>query len=495
MIRYIAKRIIYFVPTLFLITLITFGLGKMSPGDPVNLALGVKDASSGDGNLTDIDEKLEANYRLKAENLGLDLPLFYFGIHSVAIPDTFHKIVRGTDQEVLSDLIHQYGNWSAISNYYVARKHLTSTVTQWIKTDTVKKNRNLLQETNQRLVSLSLTSDDKIIRSDLSRLDILTKDISSTVHQDFSKLKESYTNMQSQSTKYKNWIPTLQWNGSRNQYHRWLLGSAPWFGESPPNQSYGILRGDFGVSYQDGRPIMSKVGEAMGWTLSVNIISLIITFLIAIPLGIYSAVHRGKWTEKLMMTVTFMMYSLPIFWVAMLLNTFFTSSEYGMDFFPTYGTGEIDDDMNIVEIWGIRFYHLILPIFCLIYGGIAYLSRQMRAGMLDAMSQDYIRTAIAKGSPPKDIVWRHALKNSLLPIITIISSIFPSLIAGSFFVEWIFGIPGMGKLSIGAFLSRDFPMVYTVMLFSSILILIGNIVADIIYAYIDPRISFDKQHG
>jgi peptide/nickel transport system permease protein len=162
-----------------------------------------------------------------------------------------------------------------------------------------------------------------------------------------------------------------------------------------------------------------------------------------------------------------------------------------MNWFPTCGLGEIDD-MSLFDAFIERAVHLILPIICLTYGSWAYLSRQMRGGVLNVLRQDYIRTAKAKGLADNKVIWKHAFRNSLIPIITIFASIFPAAIAGAFIIEYIFAIPGMGKLTFEALIARDYPMVFTVMLLSAILTLIGNLVADILYAVVDPRISFNK---
>jgi peptide/nickel transport system permease protein len=209
-------------------------------------------------------------------------------------------------------------------------------------------------------------------------------------------------------------------------------------------------------------------------------------------MGVFSAVNKGTISDRFSTIFLFILNSLPSFWIATLLVTFITTDEYGMNWFPTYGLGEVDDEMGFGEVFGIRAFHLVLPVFCLTYGGIAYLSRQMRAGMLTTLSQDYIRTARAKGNNEKTVIWKHAFRNSLIPIITIFSAIFPGMIAGSFILEVIFSIPGMGKLSYEALVARDFPMIFTVMMLSAILTLIGNLVADIMYSIVDPRISFEK---
>ena len=137
-----------------------------------------------------------------------------------------------------------------------------------------------------------------------------------------------------------------------------------------------------------------------------------------------------------------------------------------------------------------RGYHIVLPVFCLSYGSLAYLSRQMRGGVLTILRQDFIRTARAKGLDEKTVIWKHAFRNSLIPIITIFASLLPAAISGSFVIENIFSIPGMGKIAFEGLIARDYPMVFTVMMFSAFLTLLGTLLADILYAVVDPRISF-----
>jgi peptide/nickel transport system permease protein len=141
----------------------------------------------------------------------------------------------------------------------------------------------------------------------------------------------------------------------------------------------------------------------------------------------------------------------------------------------------------------VKMHHLILPLFCWTYGSLAFVSRQMRGSMINALSQDYIRTARAKGLDEGKVIWKHALKNSLLPIITLFAAVFPYAISGSIVLEIIFAIPGMGKLAFEALGARNYPVVYTVVMFSAILTMAGYLVADICYALVDPRISYSKK--
>ncbi|MCU0328276.1 MAG: ABC transporter permease [Chitinophagales bacterium] len=490
MFKYIIKRIVYFFPTLIIISLLTFGLSKITPGDPVKLALGNKDNGGEAGQSM---EKManEKAYLDKAENLGLNLPNFYVSLVSSGAPDTLHHYVKRSDKELLEKFIAQYGNWPKIEEYFSQIKKLEYSLFDVAVNDS---NFEAMKNVRQLVNLLYLEDKDKHITTILTKINQYTQ--APGMHKikgSFDAVNEAYLLMKSQATPYKNYIPKLIWYGSKNQYHRWIFGDAPWFGsEKKSYETEGFIRGDFGNSYLDSRPISSKLKEAIPYTLALNIIALIFSYLISIPVGVWSARNKDNKSDKVASVVLFMMNSLPAFWVGTMLVVFVTNSEYGMDWFPTHGPGEVSDDMGFFESFGIRLYHMALPSFCMIYGGIAYLSRQMRGGMLNVLKQDYIRTARAKGNPENVVIWKHAFKNSLIPIITLLASIFPSMIAGSFAIEFIFSIPGMGKLTLEALTARDFPMIFTVMLISAVLTLIGNLVADILYGVVDPRISFDK---
>ena len=250
--------------------------------------------------------------------------------------------------------------------------------------------------------------------------------------------------------------------------------------------------GDFGISYQDQRPVKKVIWEAVRWTVMLSIVSIILTYLIAIPLGIKAAAKKDSTSDKVMSTTLFMLYSLPVFWVATLLIMFLGGGDF-LSWFPAYGVGEVADSDGFITVFWIRFYHLILPMICFTYGGLAFLYRQMRGAMINTLSQDYIRTARAKGLDEKNVLWKHAFKNSLLPIITLFANVFPLVISGAIIIEDKFSIPGMGKTAIEAISARNYPMIYTIVMFSAILTMVGYLVADILYAVVDPRISYNKK--
>ncbi|MDW8274053.1 MAG: ABC transporter permease, partial [Chitinophagales bacterium] len=304
------------------------------------------------------------------------------------------------------------------------------------------------------------------------------------------------SDMVNRATTHLKYIPAFYWYGTANQYHRWLFGDVPWFGKNddPTKTSRGFFRGDFGNSYLDGRPVVSIIGDALKWTLLLNFIAFFITYLVSIPLGVSLAVRKGTTYDRVTTTINFILYSLPTFWIATLLITFFTSDYYAswMNLFPTHGVGKTGDEYGFWEKIADRAYHFILPVFCMVYGSFAYISRQMRGGMLTVLRQDFIRTAFAKGLPPRKVYWKHAFRNSLIPIITMFSSFLPAMISGSVIIEYIFTIPGMGRVSYESVVARNFPVLFTLLMFSAILTMLGNLISDILYAVIDPRISFTK---
>ena len=248
---------------------------------------------------------------------------------------------------------------------------------------------------------------------------------------------------------------------------------------------------DFGTSYKDRRPVLQKIGEALPVTLQINILSLLIIYVLSVPLGVFSAVKQGTWADSVTTLFLFLLYSLPSFWVAMLLMYFLGGGQY-LNWFPIYGISSLNaSEMSFWPWLGDRLWHLALPTFCLTYSGFAYISRYARAGMIDVIRQDYIRTAKAYGFSNKVVIFKYAFRNSLIPIITLLGTLLPALLGGSVIIEQIFSVPGMGRLGFEAILSRDYPLVMGILAISALLTLVGLILSDILYALTDPRIRFE----
>ena len=253
-----------------------------------------------------------------------------------------------------------------------------------------------------------------------------------------------------------------------------------------------ILHGDFGesASVDKGRPVTKLILERLPVTLSLNICAVLVIYLLAIPLGIHSAVTKNKVLDQIITFILFFMYSLMSFWVALILQA--TFCEGGMyPIFPLTGlTPASDWGKTTWQIMGETSLHYILPVICLSYAGFAGISRYARAGMIEVIKQDYVRTARAKGLSEFTVLTKHALKNAMIILVTLFAGLLPGLVAGSIVVEVIFNIPGMGTLSMDAMSSRDIPLMMTLFAFSGFLTLTGILLADILYVFIDPRISF-----
>ena len=244
---------------------------------------------------------------------------------------------------------------------------------------------------------------------------------------------------------------------------------------------------DFGVSLSaDARPVIDKILERMPLTVGLNIASLILSLLISIPIGVLSAVRRGTWIDKAFTVFVFIGFAIPGFWLALLLMYFF-----GIDlgWLPISGLTSLDyASLSPLEKILDITRHLAMPILIGIIGSIAGTSRYMRSALLEVLRQDYILAARAKGVSKRRVIWHHALRNALLPIITLLGLSIPGLIGGSVIIETIFALPGLGQLFYSAVLARDYPLIMGNLVLGAVLTLLGNLLADICYALADPRI-------
>jgi peptide/nickel transport system permease protein len=248
---------------------------------------------------------------------------------------------------------------------------------------------------------------------------------------------------------------------------------------------------NFGFSYKDHRNVWDKIAERLPITIQLNLISIFLVYIIALPFGVYSSTHVGSFADKILTVGFFFLYSLPSFWVAMLLIMLFGGGDF-WDIFPVFGISSIGSESMGPLAWLLdRLWHLVLPIVCLTYGGLAYLSRLTRASMLEVIREDYVRTARAKGLSERVVIFKHAFRNALLPLITLFAFLLPSMFGGSVIIESIFSVPGMGQLGFEAVLSRDYPVIMAITTISAFLTLAGLLISDVLYAALDPRIKLE----
>jgi peptide/nickel transport system permease protein len=366
MVQYILRRILLFIPTMLMITFLSFGISRLAPGDPAELKAGVGAEGAQRGS-SQLNEEMIMQIR---KQWNLDKPVWYWTIFS--------------DEKDADGLLKPIG--------------------------------------------------DRLM---------------------------------------------FRWNGLESQYHLWLTK---------------MLNLDFGTSFQDQRDVMDKIWERLPITAMLSLLSIIIAYVVAIPIGIFSASRPKSKVDKVLTVILFIMYSLPSFWIATMLIIFLGGGDF-LDLFPVAGlfSDEYAAGGPFFERSIDLLHHLVLPMFVVTYGSFAYISRQMRGSMLEVIRQDYIRTARAKGLSEKVVIFKHALRNSMIPIITLLAGILPALVGGSIVIETIFTIPGIGQLAFQALTARDYPVIMAEFTLAAILTLAGILAADILYSIVDPRIAFSKK--
>src|SRR3989339_126765 len=252
-----------------------------------------------------------------------------------------------------------------------------------------------------------------------------------------------------------------------------------------------VLRGNFGTSYLTGRPVLAEVIERLPATLLLMIPAYLDSLINNDPLGVFSAIKKGSWFDNVVTVLTFIGMAMPSFWLGLMLMLLFSVQ---LGWLPTVGMRDVlAGNQGPVASFIDLIKHMILPLTTMTILSLAGLSRYQRAAMLEVMDQDYIRTARAKGLPERTVIFKHALRNALIPIVTIMGLSLPGLFGGAFIIETIFAWPGMGRLGVLAIFQRNYPLIMGIVVFSALLIMLGNLLADIGYALVDPRIRYGKK--
>ncbi|NLA75401.1 MAG: ABC transporter permease [Deltaproteobacteria bacterium] len=260
------------------------------------------------------------------------------------------------------------------------------------------------------------------------------------------------------------------------QYARWLSR---------------VVRFDFGDSLKHHRPVIDIIKERFPITLTLNLIAFFLIYIISLPMGVLAAVRHKRLFDRASSVMLFMLWALPSMWVGQMMIGYLCGPAF-LNWFPPAGLNSNNAEILPFFPWLMdRLRHLVLPVICLTYGGFAYLTKQVRAGMLENLRADYVRTARAKGLSNWTVVVKHAFRNSVIPVITIMSTLIPAMLGGSVIIEQIFSVPGMGMLAFEAVTTRDYNIVMAVATIGGLLNLAGLLFGDIAYAMVDPRISFE----
>ncbi|OAV46115.1 ABC transporter permease [Lewinella sp. 4G2] len=452
---YFLRRLLLLPFSLLLLSLLCFGLRELTPGDPVASAL-----PPGDSRLAATSPAAyDRVYQRAAVRLNRQLPPFYFSVRNGALPDTLHRIVRPAERDMLRALTLVAGNWEGVSDYY----------------------RTLRQTAYPSSTATDRTPAESLVALRLLQMDD-PEQITATLQQmdrdgQAPELIAAHNRAMNAGSRSRLLGIKVAWNGTQNQYHQWLTD---------------LLTGDLGVSYLDRQPVSAKIARALPWTLLLNFLAVLLMLVISVPLGLYLAGNAGSTVDRITTVLLFLLFGIPAFWTATLLANFFTTPAYGMDFFPSMGLGNLPADAGWWETLTVRGSHLFLPVVCLAYPALAYVSRHLRQSTLVELGKDYVNTARLKGLTERQIRWRHVFRNASFPLITIFGGLFPRLLAGSVVIERIFNLPGMGQLLYVSAVDGDWPVVIVLVLLIGVLTALGLLVADLLYALVDPRVNLNR---
>lgn len=470
MLRYVLRRLLISIPTLLVISLAVFGLGRCAPGDPVEISLGEEMALQVD------PQRYEDTYKRKAAEFGLDKPLFYVSLSTAAYPDSLWKIYPLDRRQRLSKIIGQNGNWPATRDFEAAVKAALGALNATLP-DTFK------QKPYLELALLDLSAQYHLdnLKHRLQQAEGIFGSISPqppTLRTCMETLRAKTDAVCGNILSSKLITPNIHWHGLNNQYHHWLVG---------------FLTGDWGLTKKKN-PVWQELKPALFASMAINGMAILFAYLIAIPLGVEMARRKDRafdrWAQRILVFIT----AMPIFWVGGLLVIFFGSTLFGEPLIANPYL-DISDAWNMnSQAFGDWFSHklpkFVLPIMVLTMYALTIIAIQMRGGMVETLGQDYIRTARAKGVREEDVYWTHAFRNAVFPIITIFASVFPALFTGSLVIETLFNFPGMGQKAQEAFLGQDLVILSAILMAAAVMTIFGNLVADMLYAWADPRVRY-----
>ncbi len=424
--------------------LFVFGLSKLTPNDPVLAAM-----KSDEINNSIPDNELM--YKYKATALGLDKPVFYFDITPANIPDTLYKVLTKRERNTIIKLLKVPLDWQQLQYF----RHQISA------------NKNALSDhTNLKNDYLLLLNMDDTAQIAL-HLNQMIQNYNETT---LFKLKTIQSSLFSTKISFSKKLPRLHWFGFDNQFHRWISN---------------LFYFNFGVSYLDGRDVRLKIWEAIRLTLFMNILVLILAYGLAIPLSLRLSTFQNANIKKNIYAILFFIHSIPLFLIASFAVLIFTNEYYHLKIFPNIGLS----NSQIFSVENIP--HFILPVICISIPYIVHITILLHTSLEHELLQPYATLALSKGISKRKVVNNHVFKNAIFPLINMLSGVLPFLFVGSFMVELIFNLPGMGQLLYTSILYQDWPVVFAIIFVIAILIVIGNIIADILYTFADPRIKLD----
>jgi peptide/nickel transport system permease protein len=478
--KYLLNRLLWSIPTLLAVVVIGFVLLVNTPGDPVNTILHL---SSDDDPLLSSNANVERQRKEWEEKLGLNLPLFYCSIESSVLPDTLYKISNKAERNTVRVLCLRTGQTDRVLEYRGLLKEFHLAFIQDVKllpTNQRDSLRNRIDEITHTYNLLLYETNSIKINVLVSKLFGLTSSKHFLRSLNVAATMDKVVNFRTRQS-IDIFSPKIQFH-KRSRFHQWLFGDGIY--------SKGIIRGDFGISYVTREPINAHIYKSLFWSVLFSGIGILLAYLISIPIGIRSAIYNHTTGEKIVTVLLFALYSIPVFFLGTLLQTYLANHQYIYLFEPTGiqpVRGFAPGSNWLEKVWQ-TFPYIVLPIICYTYSSIAFLSRLTKTSVMETLNQPYITTAKAKGLPFKKVIYKHAFRNALIPLVTVFANVFPVLVGGSVLIETIFTIPGMGTEMFNAYFAHNVPVIISIFTLTGIFTVAGFFISDILYTLVDPRI-------
>jgi len=485
MTAYIIKRLLLMIPTTFAISLVMFVVMNVAPGRPGAQLPGQR----GESDATEADRRQA--YRIFKSQFYLDKPILFntrFGTTASEVRRLLVIIANKNGDYRAGQVIRATETLEDLGSYSVpALVALLDDREEEIRDLAV---RALVMNAPRRVLSAAE------LRSKGPKARALNRGISRENRYLRSLIYSSQDSAEKKERVRKAWKDWFEKNRKRFRYTTldkiriFFLDTrfAHWWGN--------LLRLDLGISHVDKRPVLRKITERLKYSMTLSLLSIFLAYLISVPLGIFSAVKRNSLPDRILTVVLFMLYSLPSFFVGTLLLFYLSEGGGHLSLFPTGGF-QSPGWQRLTTLEQIKdcLWHITLPLACLTYGSLAVLSRYARSGLLEVLGADYIRTARAKGLPEWIVILKHALRNGVIPLLTLLASLLPAVLGGSVIIEFIFNIPGMGLLMVDSIFQRDYNTVMGIGLLSAVLVQLGILLSDVSYALVDPRITFEQKEA
>lgn len=462
MLRYLLIRLVWLIPTLLVVSLIAFFISYSSPIDPVQSACGLRSAAR------DLNQYDRCKARIIQE-FHLAKPAFYFSVTSWAFDRELLQITEIKERAGAERLLFEWGDWQRVKSWRQASRIFQTQSAQFSRDSLSSSSLVKYLEAHNQSQTLLQKPSPKVITATLALLkEMYAAPGLESLQQDLAGLTKQWETLSQSPPRWRSYLPRFQGYGWDNQYHHWISGL--------------LTELDFGKRIQREASISQDIGRLFWITASLTLGSTFLIFLIGIPLGMLAATRRDTWMDRGLAVLLFAFRAVPEFWLGTILLMLFANADIpALHWFKS--------SVNISHPNPIdNLLKYVLPLIAYTYGSLAVVSRTVRVSLLDTLQEDFIRTARVKGLSEKRVLYRHALRNALLPMITLLGGLLPALLGGAIVLETVFDIPGMGNEIFGAMLANDRPFLLAIFSLIGFLTVLGYLVTDLLYAWLDPRI-------